>query len=323
MRILHTADWHLCDRLGRQDRTDDLRRAVERIAQYCKDEKVDVLLVAGDLFSELAGPDALRDAIRHLQEVFQEFLRDGGTILTLTGNHDKESFCQTLRHAMSLAAPFTGYAGELVPNGRLYLATGPTLLRLADRSTCSQYQFILMPYPDADALSARRTGPEISEPRRKEPPSDDGVHEQVERHPRQRGVRSEPANGAVGPHHRARQRTADAVSPHRTGRRRFLRRRSAGRVRLHRAGSHPQAAVPQRPPHVRYSGSIERLDLGESPDNKGVVLFDLTPEGLRGEPQVLPLDATPIYEVVVRSPQDRHTRSAKALSRRPARSRAR
>ena len=44
MRILHTADWHLCDRLGRQDRTDDLRRVVERIAGYCKEERVDVLL---------------------------------------------------------------------------------------------------------------------------------------------------------------------------------------------------------------------------------------------------------------------------------------
>ena len=54
MRILHTADWHLGDRLGRQDRTDDLRRAVERVAGYCNSEKVDVLLVAGDLFSELA-----------------------------------------------------------------------------------------------------------------------------------------------------------------------------------------------------------------------------------------------------------------------------
>jgi exonuclease SbcD len=32
MRILHTADWHLGDRLGRIDRTDDLRRAVERVA---------------------------------------------------------------------------------------------------------------------------------------------------------------------------------------------------------------------------------------------------------------------------------------------------
>ena len=29
MRILHTADWHLNDRLGRIDRTDDLRKAGE------------------------------------------------------------------------------------------------------------------------------------------------------------------------------------------------------------------------------------------------------------------------------------------------------
>src|SRR6059058_3531419 len=70
MRILHTADWHLGDRMGRIDRTDDLRRAVERVASYCEQEKVDVLLVAGDLFSELARPDGLRETIRHWQDVF-------------------------------------------------------------------------------------------------------------------------------------------------------------------------------------------------------------------------------------------------------------
>src|SRR5436305_670196 len=122
MRILHTADWHLGDRLGRIDRTDDLRRAVERIAGYCTSEKVDVLLVAGDLFSELAGPDGLREAVRHLQSVFEGFLRGGGTILSMTGNHDKETFCQTLRHAMSLAAPLSDRPGAVAPPGRLYLA---------------------------------------------------------------------------------------------------------------------------------------------------------------------------------------------------------
>ena len=146
MRILHTADWHLGDRLGRIDRTDDLRRAVERVADYCRTEKVDVLLVAGDLFSELAGPDGLRDAVRHLQQVFQGFLRDSGTILTLTGNHDKESFCQTLRHAMNLASPVPDGPGVCQP-GRLYLATEPTLLRLADPAAGSSVQFVLMPYP--------------------------------------------------------------------------------------------------------------------------------------------------------------------------------
>ena len=63
MRLLHTADWHLGDRMGCIDRTDDLRRAVERVAACCHEEKVDVLLVAGDLFSELSRPDSLRESI--------------------------------------------------------------------------------------------------------------------------------------------------------------------------------------------------------------------------------------------------------------------
>src|SRR5215813_6101086 len=93
MRVLHTGDWHLADRLGRIDRTHDLRKAVERVAAYCASENVDVLLVAGDLFSELASAEALRESIRHLQETFAPFLQGGGAIITLTGNHDKENFC--------------------------------------------------------------------------------------------------------------------------------------------------------------------------------------------------------------------------------------
>src|SRR6476469_8492616 len=123
MRVLHTADWHLGDRLGRIDRTHDLRRAVERVGNYIREEAVDVLLVAGDLFSELAQPDSLRETIEHWQDVFRDFLSAGGTILTLTGNHDNENFCRTLTHAMNLAAPTPGGMGDLVPAGRLYLAT--------------------------------------------------------------------------------------------------------------------------------------------------------------------------------------------------------
>src|SRR5579859_3900554 len=146
MRILHTADWHLGDRLGRIDRTEDLRRAVVRIADYCRDEKVDVLLVAGDLFSELARPDGLRDAIRHLQETFAKFLHDNGTIVAITGNHDNENFCQTLWHAMSLASP-SGVSADHAAPGRLHLATKPSLLRLVDRRDGFEVQFVLMPFP--------------------------------------------------------------------------------------------------------------------------------------------------------------------------------
>src|SRR5262249_42942816 len=133
MRILHTADWHLADRLGRIDRTEDLRRAVERVADYCREEAVDLLLVAGDPFSERAGAGPLRDRTPHLQESSAGFLKGGGTILAITGNHDKENFCQTPRPAMSLAAPLGDSPGEQVPPGRLYLATEPGLVRVEDR----------------------------------------------------------------------------------------------------------------------------------------------------------------------------------------------
>src|SRR4051794_767548 len=147
MRILHTADWHLGDRLGRIDRTDDLKRGVERIAAYCESEAADVLLVAGDLFSELSRPETLRDTIGHLRTSFGPFLARGGTILALAGNPDNETFCQTLRHTLGLGTPGeNGADGALLTPGRLHLADGPALWRLADRSG-GEVQFVMMPYP--------------------------------------------------------------------------------------------------------------------------------------------------------------------------------
>ncbi len=302
MRILHTADWHLGDRLGRIDRTDDLRRAVERVAEYCRSEKIDVLLVAGDLFSELAGPEGLREAIRHLQGVFEEFLAQGGTILTLTGNHDKESFCQTLRHAMCLAAPLSGKPGALAGPGRLYLATEPTLLRLADPQTGKPIQFILMPYPTptrylADEAAQRYQDLEEKHRQlmaaytrslyeiREGPGFDADLPTVLSAHIHVRGSQL-PTLFRLS-------EEEDVV---------FLETdlpvefAYVGLGHIHRAQYlHGQT-------HVRYSGSIEKMDLGESTDEKGVVVVEVGPEGRRGEPVVLPLESTPVYEVSIAFP---------------------
>ena len=61
------------------------------MAAYCQSEHIDVLIVAGDIFSELARPDTLREAIHHIQETFADFLQRGGTIVSITGNHDNET----------------------------------------------------------------------------------------------------------------------------------------------------------------------------------------------------------------------------------------
>jgi exonuclease SbcD len=304
MRILHTADWHLADRLGRIDRTDDLRRAVERVAGYCAEEKADVLLVAGDLFSELAGPDSLREAIRHLQEVFEGFLRDGGTILTLTGNHDKENFCQTLRHAMSLASPAAGRPGDLVPPGRLYLATEPNLLRLGDPASGTPVQFVLMPYPTptrylADEAAQRYQS--LDEKNRHLIAAYTAKLQAI-----QQGDRFSPELPAVLSAHVHVKGSALPTLFRLTEQEDVVF--SDADLPTHFAyialGHIHRAQALGGQPHVRYSGSIERMDLGERDDEKGVVVFDLGPEGLQGEPWFLPLDATPVYEVEIRSPRD-------------------
>lgn len=305
MRILHTADWHLGDRLGRIDRTDDLRVAVERVAAYCKQEKVDVLLVAGDLFSELARPDGLREAIRHWQEVFREFLETGGTILTLTGNHDNEGFCQTLVHAMTLAAPTVGKVGESIPPGRLYLAAEPTFVRLADREHGHDVQFLLMPYPTPARYLKNEAGQKY------------GSHEEKNRflmeawtrtlqelraHPRFDPKAPTVMSGHV--HVRGSQigpslfRLSDEedIIVEGNGWAEMFDYVALGHIHK------PQALGGVS--HVRYSGSIERMDLGEQADQKGVVVFDIGPEGRVGEPTVLPMPSSPIYELTIRNPTE-------------------
>ena len=105
MRILHTADWHLNDRLERQDRQPDLLRALDQISRYLDEYKVDVMVVAGDLFSERSTREQWRDAISQIKERFISFLTRGGTIVAISGNHDNEAYFDMLRDALDLASP--------------------------------------------------------------------------------------------------------------------------------------------------------------------------------------------------------------------------
>jgi exonuclease SbcD len=301
MKILHTADWHLGDRLGRQDRTEDLQRAVERVARLCAEHAVDVLLIAGDLFSELSRPDSLRASIKHLQETFGPFLRTGGTILALTGNHDNENFCQTLRLVMDLAAPALGRAGELIPPGRLYLATEPTYLRLAGRGG-EQVQFILMPYPTpprylCDDQAQRYTGLEEKNQRLKA-----AFVQKLNAIQNEAGF-DLPTVLAAHIH------TQSATLP---GLFRISEQESIvfaddeiahGKLAYVALGHIHRAQALRGLPHVRYCGSIERLDLGEQRDDKGIVLLEVGPGGLCGEPLTLPLEATPLYAVDINDPK--------------------
>lgn len=50
MRILHTSDWHLGRSLYGRKRYEEFSSFLDWLAQTIEDEKVDALLVAGDVF---------------------------------------------------------------------------------------------------------------------------------------------------------------------------------------------------------------------------------------------------------------------------------
>ncbi|HSI69060.1 MAG TPA: exonuclease SbcCD subunit D C-terminal domain-containing protein [Gillisia sp.] len=85
MKILHTADWHIGKKLHKHDLARDFDLFIKWLGSTIEKEKVDVLLVSGDVF-DLANPssDARRQYYRALME-----LRQFNCKLILTGgNHD-------------------------------------------------------------------------------------------------------------------------------------------------------------------------------------------------------------------------------------------
>jgi exonuclease SbcD len=309
----------LGDRLGRIDRTDDLRRGVERIADYCRTEQVDVLIVAGDIFSEAARPDGLRDAIEHLRDTFGPFLLSGGTILAVTGNHDNETFCQTLRDAMSLAAPDSSNPVSSASTGRLYLATEPAFVRLADRVSGDVVQFALMPFPTPAVFLAGDSGRRYKSLAEKNDRLREAfLHRLNDLLEEPQTVRSRPlvlvahvgVNGAdVSNRFRISEETDVVIDP--SAWPGIFTYVALGHIHKPQSvGGHD---------HVRYCGSIERLDLGESSDDKSVVIIDIGAGGLSAPPKMVPLAATPIYRAEVANLaeigelQSRYTDHATAL----------
>lgn len=85
MRIVHTADWHVGRIWKGTARLDETARVLDHLAGYLEREKVDLLLVAGDVF-DVASPGPEAEAI-----VFGFFRRLGAKkipAVVIAGNHD-------------------------------------------------------------------------------------------------------------------------------------------------------------------------------------------------------------------------------------------
>ena len=108
MLILHTADWHIGQRLYERPRLDEHRKFLEWLLKTIKCEKVELLLVSGDIF-HTSLPSA--DATNLYYEFLHRFSQETKAYAVITaGNHDSP------RH---LEAP-----KEFLKMGRIYVVGG-------------------------------------------------------------------------------------------------------------------------------------------------------------------------------------------------------
>lgn len=299
MKIIHSADWHLCDRLGRIDRTNDLRARVEHVAQLCMEREADVLLIAGDLFSEQASVEQMTEALKHLRETFQPFFARGGAILAITGNHDRDGRINMVRAGMTLASPVAGQDGNL-PNGRMYLLNGRAVATLAGASG-QRVQFVLVPYPFPSRYDLSATEYRTKEEENRL------LHGRVAQ-----WIQGLPNHPTFDP----RLPTVLAAHLHVRGSEVHALYKLTERddVLFDFADLNPGWAYvalghihkPQKvngQTNVRYPGSLDRLDFGETHDDHGALLVEVGRTGLARDPERLPIPATPFHTITLADPE--------------------
>lgn len=86
MRLLHTADWHLGRTLEGRSRLEEQQQFLDELVTICEEEKVDAVLMAGDVFDTVNPPAAA-------EQMFYDAmarLSNGGKrhVIAIAGNHD-------------------------------------------------------------------------------------------------------------------------------------------------------------------------------------------------------------------------------------------
>lgn len=85
MKILHTSDWHIGKRLMGRERFDEQSAVLDEIIGICESEKIELVLLAGDVFDTYTPCAEAEDLF------FQKIKKVAGesrAVLIISGNHD-------------------------------------------------------------------------------------------------------------------------------------------------------------------------------------------------------------------------------------------
>ena len=88
MKILHTSDWHVGKVLKGRDRHEEHAAVLGSLVQMAREQDVDVVLIAGDVF-ETAAPTARAQGL--VMRTLLALREDGRQVVVIAGNHDNAS----------------------------------------------------------------------------------------------------------------------------------------------------------------------------------------------------------------------------------------
>lgn len=101
MRILHTADWHVGKTLKGHSRLDEQREVLREIVAIAREQEVDLVVVAGDLY-DTAAPNAAAQQL--VVQALTALAGTGAEVVVIGGNHDHGA-------ALDAYRPFAAAAG--------------------------------------------------------------------------------------------------------------------------------------------------------------------------------------------------------------------
>lgn len=130
MRILHTADWHLGKIVNEFSMLDLQREYLKKLVKKVDELKVDVLIMAGDLYDRAIPP---KEAVSLANEVFTKLTQELDVpVLVIAGNHDSNERIE--------------YGASLLSASQLYIegTTKEQVRKVKIQNT----NFYLIPYDD-------------------------------------------------------------------------------------------------------------------------------------------------------------------------------
>jgi exonuclease SbcD len=150
VKILHTSDWHLGKRLESYSRLEEQEAVLHEICEIAQAEKVNAVIVAGDLFDTFNPP---AEAV----ELFYKYLKkiaDNGSraVIAIAGNHDSPERIEAPDPlARECGIIFAGYPNsEITPfrleSGLELTRSAPGFIELLVPGVSYPLRIILAPY---------------------------------------------------------------------------------------------------------------------------------------------------------------------------------